>query len=106
MSTNLYAKKNIFSDTEMEITGLLVYAHEEPLNPTYSKTMLVKFNGIPWSTTETQCNSNGVAIKEEDVHMVSILLAAYISGKKIKHLYVKDDVNNLDGYCYLRAFNM
>ena len=93
---------NKSADGLYEIEKLTFHSNEETIYPDYNGTVIVDPSpNITWNDN-ANCKNNVVVVKQGDSHLVSALLAAYMSSTKVR-FYVDDSVHVASNYCFLRA---
>ena len=100
--SNAAISANRSSDGTYEIKSLTFHSNEETIYPDASGVVAVYPEPeITW-LDNANCESRVVIVKQGDDHLVSALLAAYVSGTKVR-FYVDDSVHASNTNCYLRA---
>ena len=96
---------NVAMAKNVQGTGTIknVYFHSKDavIAAIWKGMLQLEVNSLSWNV-ETSCNSQYVAVREKDVHIISAVLAAKMANKPIT-VYVNDDIKATGSYCYLRA---
>ncbi len=100
----LVQAENVYTPEAHEISHLYFYSKQESIYPIWKGAIQVRFNTISWSDG-SNCHNKDVAIREEDSHLISAVLAAKMSKTPI-HLFADDTLVVTGNYCYLRAIKL
>jgi hypothetical protein len=86
-------------------TGIIknVYFHSKDsvLAASWKGMLQLELNSLSWNVS-TDCNTQYVAVREKDTHIVSAILAAKMSNKPIT-VYANDTIKASGSFCFLRA---
>ena len=83
------------------IKNVYFHSKDSVIAAPWKGALQLEVNSLKWNV-ETNCNTNYVAIRGEDTHIVSAVLAARMSNRPIV-VYVNDDLKITGSYCYVRA---
>ncbi|PKG37033.1 hypothetical protein [Psychromonas sp. Urea-02u-13] len=99
---------NVAIAKNVQGTGTIknVYFHSKDavIAANWKGMLQLEVNSLSWNV-ETSCNTQYVAVREKDVHIISAVLAAKMANKPIT-VYANDDIKATGSYCYLRAVGM
>ena len=92
---------NSWRGAGVEVKNVYFHSKDAVIAANWKGMLQLEVNSLSWNV-ETSCNSQYVAVREKDVHIISAVLAAKMANKPIT-VYVNDDIKATGSYCYLRA---
>ncbi len=94
---------NAYSNEFYEVYQVVPYSSTSTLYQHMNGSTLIKFTeAIEWTGAEG-CDEDGIVIRNEDEHLLSILLTAWASGKKMRVYADTSEGGIVNGRCYARA---
>ncbi len=94
---------NAYSNEFYEVYQVVPYSSTSTLYQHMNGSTLIKFTeAIEWTGAEG-CDEDGIVIRNEDEHLLSILMTAWASGKKMRVYADTSEGGIVNGRCYARA---
>ena len=83
-----------------EVSSVIAYSKQDPVNPDRAGFVQVYLVGLTWSKS-TNCNTGDVLIRNEDEHLVSTVFMAYAANHTIR-VYADDAQIGPGNKCIVR----
>ncbi len=83
------------------IKNVYFHSKDSVLAADWKGMLQVELNSLSWNV-QTDCNTQYVAVREKDTHLVSAILASKMGNKSIT-VYANDNLKASGSYCFLRA---
>jgi len=83
------------------IKNVYFHSKDSVLAASWKGMLQLEINSLSWNEG-TDCDTKYVAVRENDVHLVSAILAAKMANQPIT-VYANDDLKASGSHCFLRA---
>lgn len=88
----------------VKIIAVNFYSAEESIYPAWKGIVQVQLDNLSWKNASS-CNTKYIAIRGEDTHLISAVLAARMSNSPI-NVYADDSLKIDSVICYARGIGL
>ena len=93
---------NVYTDGGYKLNNTVMHSLQESIYPTWAGVVIIyPETPVTWIGGNL-CNTNAMIIRNEDTHLISLVLAAYTTSQPVR-LFADDSLTVDGNYCFLRA---